>query len=58
LNLDGLDVSASDVDQALKVDPQEWKAEAEKAHEHFDRFGDRLPDQLRAELVALQERLT
>jgi phosphoenolpyruvate carboxykinase (GTP) len=58
LNLEGLDVTAAEVDQALKVDPQDWKAEAEKAHEHFDRFGDRLPDQLRAELVALQERLT
>ena len=58
LNLDGLD----DDDQALTeaalvVDPEEWKRELPTMHEHFDSFGDKLPQALRDELAALEERL-
>jgi phosphoenolpyruvate carboxykinase (GTP) len=39
------------------VDPAELKQELPAIHQHFARFGDRLPKQLRAQLKALEERL-
>jgi phosphoenolpyruvate carboxykinase (GTP) len=56
LDTEGLDVDATDLDQLLKVDPSEWQAQLPQLHEHYARF-DRLPDELRAQLQALEERL-
>ncbi|MCC6340290.1 MAG: phosphoenolpyruvate carboxykinase (GTP) [Acidimicrobiia bacterium] len=57
LNLDGLDVDPERIAQALYVDPEQWRTECEKTKEHFNRFGAKLPDTLRAELDALEQRL-
>ena len=53
----GLDISDDALAQLLAVDPEEWKAQLPQVHEHFARFGDRLPPELRAQLEALEDRL-
>ena len=58
LVLDGLDdMTRGDVANALRVDNAEWRRELPTIEEHFARFGDRLPDALRAELAELADRL-
>jgi len=57
LDTAGLDVSDADLDLLLTVDPEIWKQEADLIPEHFEQFGDRLPQELWAELEALRERL-
>ncbi len=58
LDLDGLDVSAADVDAALTVDPDEWRRELPTLRASFDALGERLPAALREELVELEARLS
>jgi phosphoenolpyruvate carboxykinase (GTP) len=57
LDLTGLDTPAGDVAAALAVDPAQWRAEVPRIAEWFDKFGDKLPGVLWAELDALRERL-
>jgi phosphoenolpyruvate carboxykinase (GTP) len=57
IDTDGLDVSEEAMAQLLAVEPEEWKAQLPQVHEHFARFGDRLPGELREELAALEDRL-
>ncbi len=57
LDLSGLDTPAADIAAALAVDESEWRAELPQINEWFDRFGDRLPGVLWAELDALKARL-
>jgi phosphoenolpyruvate carboxykinase (GTP) len=58
LNLEGLAPdTAAKVAEALAVDADAWRAELPTIREHFDRFGDRLPEALRGELAALERRL-
>ena len=39
------------------MDPEEWKKQLPQVKEHFDQFGDALPDELKHQLEALEERL-
>ncbi|MGN6331058.1 MAG: phosphoenolpyruvate carboxykinase (GTP) [Motilibacteraceae bacterium] len=57
LDLDGLDQPREDVELALAVDPEEWRAEIPLIEEHFAKFGDRLPAFLWTELDTLKARL-
>jgi phosphoenolpyruvate carboxykinase (GTP) len=58
LVLDGLsDTDRANTEAALVVVPEEWKRVVPTLHEHFDSFGDKLPQTLRDELAALEERL-
>ena len=57
LELAGLDVSAADVEQALVVNADEWRAELPLIEEWFDFIGDKLPTGLRDEFDALKHRL-
>jgi phosphoenolpyruvate carboxykinase (GTP) len=57
LDLDGLDLPAADVEAALRVDPDEWRAEIPDVAAWFEKFGDKLPGVLWAELDALRARL-
>ena len=57
LVLDGLaDADVARVPAALVVDPEEWLPELAATHEHFDSFGDALPEALRTQLAALEQR--
>ncbi len=55
--LEGLDISQEAMAKLMAVDPEEWKLQLPQMHEHYARFGDRLPGELRAQLAALQKRL-
>ena len=56
LDLTGLDVSPSDIEDAVKVDPQEWRAELAGIEEWYARFGDSLPAEMAAELEGVKQR--
>ncbi|HKF91734.1 MAG TPA: phosphoenolpyruvate carboxykinase (GTP) [Acidimicrobiia bacterium] len=57
LDVDGLDVPTEAVDAAVRVDPDEWRAEVPLIREHFESLGDKLPTPLWDELSALEARL-
>ena len=57
LDVDGLDLTAEELDECLRVDPDEWKAEIPAITEWFDTFGDKMPTLLWAELDGLKTRL-
>jgi phosphoenolpyruvate carboxykinase (GTP) len=57
LELSGLDTPKADVEEALRVDVEEWKAEVPLIEEWFDTVGDSLPSSMRDELAALKQRL-
>ncbi|MFY1634108.1 phosphoenolpyruvate carboxykinase (GTP) [Solwaraspora sp. WMMB335] len=57
LDLSGLDTDQADIAAALDVDPAQWRAELPQIVEWFERFGDKLPGVLWAELDALRARL-
>ena len=53
----GLDLSEEAMAELMRVDPGQWRAQLPQVHEHFAQFGDRLPQELGAQLEALEERL-
>jgi phosphoenolpyruvate carboxykinase (GTP) len=57
LDLDGLDTPREDVEAALAVDVDEWRAEIPLIEEWFDHVGPSLPTSMRDELDALKLRL-
>ena len=57
LNAEGLEIGPEDLVALLRVDPHEWRLELPAIHQHFARFGKRLPDQLRGQLATLENRL-
>ncbi|HSA39087.1 MAG TPA: phosphoenolpyruvate carboxykinase domain-containing protein, partial [Mycobacterium sp.] len=57
LDLNGLDVTLADVEEALKVDADEWRAELPLIQEWFDFVGDKLPTGIKDEFDALKQRL-
>jgi phosphoenolpyruvate carboxykinase (GTP) len=46
-----------ELEQILAVDREQWKSEVPLIREFFDKFGDRLPPAVSAQLDALEERL-
>jgi phosphoenolpyruvate carboxykinase (GTP) len=58
LDVTGLDLTQDDVEAVLRVDVDEWKAEIPQVTEWFEKFGDKLPGVLWAELDALKARLS
>lgn len=57
IDISGLDTPREDVDTALHVDVEEWKAEIPLIEEWFDTIGDALPTSMRDELESLKQRL-
>jgi phosphoenolpyruvate carboxykinase (GTP) len=57
LDLKGLDISAEDIEELLRVNADQWKEEAKDMQAHFAQFGDRLPQALADQLKSLIERL-
>jgi phosphoenolpyruvate carboxykinase (GTP) len=57
INLDGLDVDQTDLEELLAVNVDEWRAEVPLIREHFATFGDRLPSQLTEAVNDLEQQL-
>jgi len=57
LDVEGLEEPIEDIEAALNVDVEEWKAEIPLIEEWFDKIGEKLPTSLRDELEALKLRL-
>ncbi|NLL05008.1 MAG: phosphoenolpyruvate carboxykinase (GTP) [Clostridiaceae bacterium] len=53
----GLDVSADDMAELLKVNKEEWLKEVESIRKHYANYGEKLPKELIAQLDALEKRL-
>jgi phosphoenolpyruvate carboxykinase (GTP) len=57
IETEGLDLSAAEMEELLKVDPEEWKVQLPQIQQHYASFGDTLPHELRRQLDALEQRL-
>jgi phosphoenolpyruvate carboxykinase (GTP) len=57
LDLSGLDVDAADVNEALAVNADEWRAELPLIEEWFEFVGEKLPTGIKDEFDALKHRL-
>jgi phosphoenolpyruvate carboxykinase (GTP) len=57
LDVNGLDVSPSDLSAVTSVDVEEWRSELPQIEEWFAKIGDQLPTGMRDELEALRLRL-
>lgn len=57
LDLAGLDLPRENLMELLQVDEAAWRAEVPDIERHFARFGDRLPERLRRQLLELRNRL-
>jgi phosphoenolpyruvate carboxykinase (GTP) len=57
LDLDGLDISDDAMDELLRVEAGDWKAQLSQVREHYAQFGGKLPEELRSQLEALEQQL-
>ena len=57
LDLTGLNIDPEVMDELLRIDVAGWLEEVRFVSEHFDQFGDRLPEELRHELTELESRM-
>jgi phosphoenolpyruvate carboxykinase (GTP) len=57
LTLEGMNISASTVEDLMRVDPEDWEQELIDIKEFFQKFGDRLPRELSVEHENLSRRL-
>jgi phosphoenolpyruvate carboxykinase (GTP) len=53
----GLDLSPGEMEELLKVDPEEWSVQLPQIEQHYAGFGDSLPEELRRQLAVLEQRL-
>ena len=58
INIEGLDIDEKVVEELLSVDKATWLEEVKGIKEFYAQFGDRLPEELKKELDALEERLS
>jgi phosphoenolpyruvate carboxykinase (GTP) len=57
IDIDGLDVTPDTMAALLEVDVEGWKDQLAQMHDHYARFGEKLPAGLRAQLEQLERRL-
>ena len=57
IDLDGMDIDDSVMEQLLNVPDEEWKQEIAEVKKFYEQFGDRLPDELKQEIHDLEKRL-
>ncbi len=57
IDVDGLEIDRAAMEKLLEVDPEAWLEQLPQMHEHYAKFGDRLPDALEQQLRTLSERL-
>jgi phosphoenolpyruvate carboxykinase (GTP) len=58
LPLEGLDIDAATLEELLTVDPELLRSQLPQVEEHLDRFGDRLPAEVRSQFESLKARLS
>lgn len=58
IDLEGLELDQETLAAITDVDTQGWKQEIDLIRKHYERFGERLPKQLREELKALDNNLS
>ena len=58
INLEGLDMDIDVLKSILEVDNEKWLSEVAGIEEFYKKFGDRLPEELRAQRSGLKERLS
>ncbi len=56
LTLDGLKISSGAMEELLRVNPADWQSELEDTKKFFEKFGDRLPAELREQHARLAQR--
>lgn len=57
LDLQGLNLSKAQLEELFKIDPDLWLEEEKELTNYFQRFGDKFPKELHAELSQLKQRL-
>ncbi|MBU1586461.1 MAG: phosphoenolpyruvate carboxykinase (GTP), partial [Actinobacteria bacterium] len=57
LNVDGLDLSQTDLDELFAIDPESWRAEADATEEFFATFDGRVPPAVTKQLAILRQKL-
>jgi phosphoenolpyruvate carboxykinase (GTP) len=57
LDISGLDIDQKVMDKLTEVDVESWLAELSRIRDHYAKFGDKIPQALQDEVVALEERL-
>jgi phosphoenolpyruvate carboxykinase (GTP) len=58
IDTDGLDLSDAQRAELLKVDVEGWRKEIPDIEDFYDQFGERVPEALRSQLTALDDRLS
>ena len=58
INLEGLDMDKKVLEDILYVDNAKWLKETEGIEEFYQKFGDKLPEELKNQLAGLKERLS
>jgi phosphoenolpyruvate carboxykinase (GTP) len=58
MDLAGLELSAENMKELMRVDLGAWSAEVPDIEKHFAKFGDRLPERLTVQLQELRDRLS
>jgi phosphoenolpyruvate carboxykinase (GTP) len=53
----GLEIEREAVEKLLEVDPEAWLEQLPQMHEHYGKFGDKLPQELKGQLAELEWRL-
>ncbi len=57
LEIGDLDISDEAMEQLLSVDADGWNQQIAQIHEHYAKFGDKLPAELSSQLAGLEQRL-
>ena len=57
IDVSGLEINPEDIAEALRIDPNEWRAEIPLIEEWFEKIGSKLPDELRKELATLKNNI-
>jgi phosphoenolpyruvate carboxykinase (GTP) len=57
IDTSGLDIARESVEKLLEVDHGAWIEQLPQMHEHYGKFGDKLPDELKEQLAELERRL-
>lgn len=57
IDTNGLDVSSEDIAELLKVNKDEWLKEVASIREHYATYGEKMPNELKAQLESLENRL-